>query len=130
MKYDLEQDLLKNKAIKNDHGWQVNINDYQIDFLLKELGEDEHPKDIKELRAQYKDESIAYLNLDRRDSDSKLGVYTPLDDDTLVSEPQNIEQLVEITNMLINGRSVELLVFTLRMPDSNNAWVGCLNLLR
>lgn len=130
MKYDLEQDLLKNKANKTDHGWQVNINDYQIDFLLKELAENEHPKDIKELRAQYKDESIAYLNLDRRDFDSKLGVYTPLDDDTLASEPQNIEQLLEITNMLINGGSVELFVFTLRKPDSNNAWVGCLNLLR
>lgn len=128
--YDLEQDLLKNKAIKTDHGFQVYINDNQIDFLLKELAENEHPKNIKELRAQYKDESIAYLNLDRRDFDSKLGVYAPLDDDTLVSEPQNLEQLLEITNMLINGGSVELFVFTLRKPDSNNAWVGFLNLLR
>jgi hypothetical protein len=127
--YDLQQDLLKNKAIKNDHGWQVNINDYQIDFLLKELAENEHPKEIKELRAQYKDESIAYLNLDRRDFDAKLGVYAHLDDDTFVSEPHNVEQLLATANMLINGGSVELFVFTLRKPNSNNAWVGILNLL-
>lgn len=128
--YDLEQDLLKNKAIKTERGWQININDYPIDFLLKELGEDEHPKEIKKLRAQYQDESIAYLNLDRRDFDSKFALQASLDDDTLISDPQDVEQLTAITNMLINGGSVELFVFTLRKPDSNNAWVGFLNLLR
>lgn len=129
MKYDLEKDLLKNKSIKADRCWQVRINNYQIDCFLKELGENDHPKEIKTLRAQYHDESIAYLNLDCRDFDTKLGMQASLDDDTFVSEPQDVEQLIAITNMLINGGSIELFVFALRQPGSNKAWVGTLNLL-
>ena len=127
--YDLEQDLLKNKAIKTDLGWQIKINDYQINFLLKELSEDDHPIEIKKLRAQHQDESIVYLNLDRRDFDIKLGLQASVDDDTLISEPHDVEQFIATANMLINGGSVELFVFALRKPDSNNAWVGSLNLL-
>lgn len=127
--YDLEQDLLKNKAIKTDLGWQIKINDYQINFLLKELSEDDHPIEIKKLRAQHQDESIVYLNLDRRNFDIKLGLQASVDDDTLISEPHDVEQFVATANMLINGGSVELFVFALRKPDSNNAWVGSLNLL-
>ncbi|MBE3672663.1 hypothetical protein [Pseudoalteromonas distincta] len=127
--YDLEQDLLKNKAIKTDLGWQIKINDYQINFLLKKLSEDDHPIEIKKLRAQHQDESIVYLNLDRRDFDIKLGLQASVDDDTLISEPHDVEQFIATANMLINGGSVELFVFALRKPDSNNAWVGSLNLL-
>ncbi|XQF91623.1 hypothetical protein ACOBV8_18665 (plasmid) [Pseudoalteromonas espejiana] len=54
------------------------------------------------------------MNLDRQDFDSKFALQASLDDDTLISDPQDVEQLTAITNMLINGGSVEVICFPLQ----------------